>query len=159
MLSCTTTLGLIQPHTRFNYSPFRAILIKTHLTTQGRPRESQYTDQGRKCLLKAAIKWLQWLMQIHLFQMLVTRKEQILQSYPDVFEGNGCFPGPPSNIQIDQSITPKQTPCRPIPVHLKEAFKQKVTRYSKWEFWSWYIRPPLGSTILYLLKGRTSLEI
>ena len=53
---------------------------------------------------------------------LITSKEQILQSYPDVFQGIGCFSGPSYHIQINQSVTPKQTPCRPIPVHLKEAF-------------------------------------
>ena len=53
-------------------------------------------------------------------------EEQILHEYPDVFEGIGSFPGPPYHIQIDPSVTPKQTPCHPIPVHLKEAFKQEV---------------------------------
>ena len=56
---------------------------------------------------------------------LVTSKEQILHKYPDVFEGIGCFSGPPYHIQIDPSVTSKQTPCHPIPVHLKEAFKQE----------------------------------
>ena len=31
-------------------------------------------------------------------------------------------------MQIDQSITPRQTPCRPIPVHLKEAFQQETNK-------------------------------
>ena len=31
---------------------------------------------------------------------LIASKEQILQSYPDVFDGIGCFPGPPYNIQV-----------------------------------------------------------
>ena len=63
--------------------------------------------------------------------MLVTSKEQILHSYPDVFEGIGCFPGPQYHIQLDQSITPKQTPCRPILVHLKEAFQQEIDKMLK----------------------------
>ena len=29
---------------------------------------------------------------------------------PDVFAGTGCFPGPPYHIQVDPSVTPKQTP-------------------------------------------------
>ena len=37
---------------------------------------------------------------------LVTSKEQILQRYPDVFEGIGCFPGPPYHMHLDQGITP-----------------------------------------------------
>ena len=58
---------------------------------------------------------------------LVTSKAQILCEYPDVFEGIGSLPGP-HHIQIDPSVTPKQTPCHPIPVHLKEVFKQEVDK-------------------------------
>ena len=63
--------------------------------------------------------------------MLVTSKEQILSSYPDIFEGVGRFPGDPYHIQVDPYITPKETPCRPVPVHLKEAFKKKVDKILK----------------------------
>ena len=62
---------------------------------------------------------------------LVTSKEQILQSYPDVFEGIGYFHDPSYQIQLDQSITPKQTPCRPILVYLKEAFQQESDKMLK----------------------------
>ena len=68
---------------------------------------------------------------VHDVSKLVTSKEQILQSYPDVVEGIGCFPGPPYHIQLDQSITPKQTPCRPVLVHLKEAFQQEIDKMLK----------------------------
>ena len=43
--------------------------------------------------------------------------------FPDVFEGIGKFPGEPYEIQLDPKVPPKQTPCRPVPIHLKEAFK------------------------------------
>ena len=66
--------------------------------------------------------------QQQLVPKLVTSKELILQSYPDVFEGIGHFPGPPHHIMLDQSITSKQTPCRPTPVHLKEAFQQDIDK-------------------------------
>ena len=49
-----------------------------------------------------------------------------MSNYPDVFEGIGRFLGPPYHIQLDPSVMPKQTPCCPIPVHLKEAFQQEV---------------------------------
>ena len=62
---------------------------------------------------------------------LVTSKEHILQSYPNVFDGIGCFPGPPYHIQIDHIVTSKQTPCRPILVHLKEAFQQEIDKMLK----------------------------
>ena len=54
-----------------------------------------------------------------------------MQSYPDVFEGIGCFPGHPFHIQLDLNITPKQTPCRPILLHLKEAFRQGINKMLK----------------------------
>ena len=69
--------------------------------------------------------------QQQLVSRLVTSKEQILQSYPDVFDGIGCFPGPPYHIQLDPNIKPKQTPCRPILVHLKDAFKQEIDKMLK----------------------------
>ena len=62
---------------------------------------------------------------------LVTSKEQILQSYPDVFDGIGYFPGPPYHIQLDPNVIPKQNPCQPIPVHLKEALKQEIDKMLK----------------------------
>ena len=43
--------------------------------------------------------------------MMITSKEQILSSYPDIFEGIGRFPGPLYHIQVNPNITPKQTLC------------------------------------------------
>ena len=62
---------------------------------------------------------------------LVTGKEQILQRYLDVFDGIVYFPGPPYHIQLNPNVTPKQNPCWPIPVHLKEAFKQEIDKILK----------------------------
>ena len=52
----------------------------------------------------------------------------ILHEYPYVFEGTGKFLGPDYHIQVDPSIPPKQTPCWPIPVHLKEKFQQEINK-------------------------------
>ena len=49
-----------------------------------------------------------------------------MSNYPDVLRGLADFPGPPYHIWLDPSVKPKQTPCHPIPVHLKEAFQQEV---------------------------------
>ena len=38
---------------------------------------------------------------------LITSKKQILQAYPDVFDGIGHFPGPPYHMHVDPSIIPK----------------------------------------------------
>ena len=43
-------------------------------------------------------------------------------------DGIDCFPGPPYHIQVDPSVTQKQTPCQPIPVHLKEVFKKEIVK-------------------------------
>ena len=59
---------------------------------------------------------------------MVRRKADIKEYYADVFEGVGHFPGPPYHIQVDPKIPPKQTPVRPVPVHLKEAFKQELDK-------------------------------
>ena len=45
-----------------------------------------------------------------------------------MFEGVGHLTGPPYHIQVDQKIPSKQTPVRPVPVHLKEAFKQELDK-------------------------------
>ena len=62
---------------------------------------------------------------------LVASKEQILTSYPDLFEGIGRFSGSPYHMQVDPNITLKQTPCRLVPVHQKEAFKKDVDKMLK----------------------------
>ena len=59
---------------------------------------------------------------------LITNKEQIHANYSDVFDGIGCFPGPPYHIQVDHSVTPKLTPCWLIPIHLEESFKKEIDK-------------------------------
>ena len=59
---------------------------------------------------------------------LVTTHSQILKGYPDVFKGIEKFPGPPYHIHVDPGVTPKQTPCRPIPIHLKDAFQKEISK-------------------------------
>ena len=62
---------------------------------------------------------------------IVKTKEQLKELYPELFIGIGRFPGKPYHIHTDPSVTPKQTPCRPIPVHLKETFKQEIDKMLK----------------------------
>ena len=59
---------------------------------------------------------------------IAMKKSDIKEHYPDVFEGVGHFPGPPYHIQLDPKVPLKQTPVRPVPVHLKEAFKQELDK-------------------------------
>ena len=60
--------------------------------------------------------------------MLITNKEEILANYSDILDGIGCFPGSPYHIQVDPCVTPKQTPCSPVQVHLKESFKKEIDK-------------------------------
>ena len=60
--------------------------------------------------------------------MIISTQDQILQEYPDIFEGIGKFLGPPYHIQVDPKVTPKQTPCQPIPIHLKDAFQKEINQ-------------------------------
>ena len=122
LLSSTTTLalGLIQLRTRLDYLPPRASLI-TSSVDHPKKTKCQVTvhSSRRDCTVP------QWK---NVVPKLITSKEQILHNYPDVFEGIGRFPGPPYLIQLDPGVTPKQTPCHPIPVCLKETFKQEVDK-------------------------------
>ena len=122
LLSCTTTLtlDLIQSRSRFDYLPPGASLITS---TVDHPRNTMCpvtVHSSRKACTGSS--------QRNVVPKLITSKEQILSNYSDVFEGIGRFSGPPYHIQLDPSVTPKQTPCFSIPVHLKEAFKQKVDK-------------------------------
>ena len=62
---------------------------------------------------------------------LVTTKEKIMARFPDVFEGIGKFPDKPYKIQLDPKVSPKHTPCRPVPIHLKEDFKAEINKMLK----------------------------
>ena len=59
---------------------------------------------------------------------MITSKKQIIKQCPDVFDGIGKFLGPPYTIHLDPSIQPKLTPCRPVTMHLKEAFKKEIDK-------------------------------
>ena len=50
-------------------------------------------------------------VQKSVLNIMITSKEQILSSYPDIFECIGRFPGPLYHIQVNPNITPKQTLC------------------------------------------------
>ena len=59
---------------------------------------------------------------------IMKTKEQIQEQYPELFKGIGQFSGEPYHIHTNPPITPKQTPCRPLPVHLKQTFQQETEK-------------------------------
>ena len=128
LLSCKTTLmlGLIQPRTGLDYLPPRASLITG---SADHPKKTKATLHVQKQEVSA-----QTTMQTMAAQMpkqrneaskLIASKDKILHEYPDVFNGISNFPGPSYHIQIDPSVTPKQTPFLPISVHLKKHSSKK----------------------------------
>ena len=129
LLSCKTTLlfGLIQPRSRLDNLPPRASLItssadhpkktKEVLHTQKKPVAIQRRQQDVTAQVPAVKEK---------GPKLITSKEMIMHEYPDVFQGIGKFLGPDYHIQLDPSIPPKQTPCQPIPIHLKDQFQQEI---------------------------------
>ena len=124
LLSCSTSLqlGLIHHRPRLHYLPPQASLITSK------------EDHPKNTKMQVQVQKHQIIMNRvpHLDKSkppkLITTHEQILQEYPDVFEGIGKFPGPPYHIQLDPTVTPKQTPCRPIPIHLKDVFQKEINQ-------------------------------
>ena len=123
-LSCNTslTLGLIHSRPTLNYLPPRASLITSNAD---HPRKTKVQIQIQKQEITVQTTTQQQDAQVTTTTVpkLVTSQDQIMCEYPDVLEGIGKFPGPPYHIHVDQSVTPKQIPCRPIPIHLKDAFQ------------------------------------
>ena len=126
LLSCNTslTLGLIHSRTKLDYLPPRVRLITSKVDHLRNTKEqiqvqkqviTRQPDQHHSA-------------QCIILPKLITTQSQILQEYPNVFEGIGKFPGPPYHIHVDPGVTPKQTPCRPIPIHLKDAFQEEISK-------------------------------
>ena len=131
LLSCKTTLmlGLIQPRTRLDYLPPRASLI-TSSADHPKKTKASLNVQKQEVSAQTTMQTMDTQMPKHRNEApkLITSKDQILHEYPEVFDGTGNSSGPSCHIQINPSVTSKQTPCHPIPVHLKEAFKQEINK-------------------------------
>ena len=134
LLSCRTTMemGLIKPQACLDYLPPKARLLtstcdqpsktKIHKPVVHYTKETADTSRV-PCKSNNNIN--------NTANLLVTRQEHIMTQYSDVFEGVGKFPGEPYKIHLDPKIPPKQTPCWPVPVHLKHAFKAEIERMLK----------------------------
>ena len=145
LLSCKSTLalGCIPPRSRLDYLPPRASLITS---TQDHPKKTKpvqapvQVHSSKKLSTQSQPKVeanspfnVQDSPQVptvkqHRPHKMITIKDHIMRHYPHVFEGIGKFPGSPYTIPLDPSIQPKQTPCRPVPKHLKETFKKEIDK-------------------------------
>ena len=145
LLSCKSTLALdlIQPRSRLDYLPPRASLITS---TQDHPKKTKQVPtpvqiHSSKQLSTQSHSQVEASMPSNMQDSLhvpeikqprshkkITSKDLIMRHYPDVFKGIGKFLGPLYTIHLDPSVQPKQPPCRPVPIHLKETFKQEIDK-------------------------------
>ena len=86
LLSCATTLafGFIQPCTRLDY-----LLLRANLITSSADHPKKTKSQVNMHVSKSTVSTVT--NQKGILPKLITSKEQILQAYPDVFVGKGCF--------------------------------------------------------------------
>ena len=141
LLSCRTTmeLGLIKPHVHLDYLPPKARLLTS---TCDQPSKTKFykpvihcTKETSNVIVVPQKDNTSNPPSKHNItkedNQLVTRQEHIMAQFPDVFEGVGKFPGEPYKICLNPKILPKQTTCRPVPVHLKHAFKAEINKMLK----------------------------
>jgi len=53
-------------------------------------------------------------------------KEAILETYSDVFEGLGTFPGEPYKFHLKEDAKPARHAPRKVPIHLQESFQKEI---------------------------------
>ena len=109
LLSCNTslTLGLIQSRCRLDYLPPRVRLITSNVD---HPRKMKEQVQVQKQEVVTKQPYQHHNTQSTTLPKLITTQCQILQEYPDVFEGIGKFPGPPYHIHVDPGVMPQTHP-------------------------------------------------
>ena len=129
LLSCITslTLGLIQSRPRLDYLPPRVSLITSNVD-HPRKIKAQVQVQKQEIIAQTPDQCHNTQGTTTTMPKLVTTQEQILHEYPDVFRRIEKFPGPTYHIHVDPGVTPKQTPCIPMPIHLKDAFQKEISK-------------------------------
>ena len=113
-------LGVIQPHARLEYLPPRVSLVTSSADDPKKTKWQLAIHVSKKACIVSNLT--SSCVQAHL------KQGPDLASITYSTSGIGHFPGPPYHLQVNTSITPNQTPCRPIPVHLKEPFKQEIDK-------------------------------
>ena len=149
LLSCTTTLllGLVQPRTRLDYLPPRASLITSSVD---HPKKTRCQVAVHSSTTDSAVPPWKNVVPKQEVPKLGTSKEQILSYYPDILRGWADMARFPYSRQLDPSVTPKQTPWCPIPVHLKGDFQQKINKMLQVGVLKLYKKPHHGSIALFL---------
>ena len=141
LLSCRTTmeLGLIKPQACLDYLPPKARLLTS---TCDQPSKTKFYKPVIHCTKEAYNASMvprkvntsitpSMHNMTNIDNQLVTKQDHIMAQFSDVFKGVGKFPGKPYKICLDPKIPPKQTPCRPVLVHLKHTFKAEIDKMLK----------------------------
>ena len=130
LLSSKTTLmlGLIQPRTKLDYLPPRSSLI-TSSADHPRKLNLHFVYRSRKCPFKDLhMKWLFKCQDRSMqFQSWSQAKNRFCKNTRCLWRDWQLPRSPISYIDWPKCYS-KQTPCHPIPLHLKEAFKQEVDK-------------------------------
>ena len=56
-------------------------------------------------------------------------KQDILETYCDIFTGIGKFPGLPYKFQLKQNAKPARHAPRKVPIHLQDAFHEEIREF------------------------------
>ena len=125
LLSCVTTLALdlIWPCSRLDYLPARASLITSSADHPEKTKSKTNVHVSRQ---EPAVSTMSY--HTGKFPSLLQAKVRFLLLFQMCLMVLDAFQVPPYHIQVDPSITPKQSPCQPVPVHLKESFKQEIDK-------------------------------
>ena len=136
LLSCSSSLslGLIQSRPRLDYLPPRASLITSNADNL-RKMKAQVQIQKQEVIAQTFEQHQDAQITITKLLKLVTTHDQIMQEYPDVFEGIGKFPGLPYHIHMDPGVTPKEAHADLYQLIWKRHFKRKSARCYKPESW------------------------
>ena len=59
-------------------------------------------------------------------QAIIHTKVDLMSVFPNYFTGLGEFQAKPYYIEVDPSVPPKETSCRPVPIHWQAAFKKQL---------------------------------
>ena len=130
-------LELIKPCAQLDYLPLKASLLTStcdHPNTTKPHKPNIHHTTVKQIMRTLPHNVDARSSQIHIISednRIITSKEQILKRFPDIFEGIGKFPGKPYQIQLDPKVPPKLTPCQPVPIHLKDAFKKEIDKMLK----------------------------
>ena len=87
----------------------------------------QFQQENKRPLTVSTLRRLhQCLFSIDTVQQTPLTKDAILETYSDLFQGIGTFPGDPYKFNLKKDAKPARHAPRKVPIHLKEAFREEI---------------------------------